>query len=68
MRAVVVKRAEATDLDETALIEWCRGRMAAYKVPRSIRFAEALPRNGAGKVQWRDLAESETRALQATPE
>ncbi|QZA19879.1 FadD3 family acyl-CoA ligase [Mycobacterium malmoense] len=32
------------------LIGWCRERMAGFKVPRSVRFLEALPLNATGKV------------------
>ena len=36
--------------DAEALIEHCRARIASYKKPRHIRFVEALPRTGTGKV------------------
>jgi acyl-CoA synthetase (AMP-forming)/AMP-acid ligase II len=36
---------------EEALIAWCKGQMANYKVPRSIVFTDALPRNAMGKVE-----------------
>jgi acyl-CoA synthetase (AMP-forming)/AMP-acid ligase II len=39
------------------IIEWARGRLAAYKVPRSVRTRRRLPRSGAGKIQWRALPE-----------
>lgn len=52
--AFVKRRAPLT---EAALIDWCRGRMAAYKVPRRVTFLEALPRSSSGKVQWRRLQE-----------
>jgi acyl-CoA synthetase (AMP-forming)/AMP-acid ligase II len=48
-RAVVVCRAGAT-LDERALLDHLDGRLARYKVPRSVVFTNALPRSGAGKV------------------
>jgi fatty-acyl-CoA synthase len=48
-RAVVVPRAGAT-LDEQALLAHLDGRLARYKVPRSVVFADRLPRSGAGKV------------------
>ena len=32
------------------LIRWCRGRLAAYKMPRHIVFGE-LPKTSTGKVQ-----------------
>ena len=40
---------------ERPLIEWCRERLANFKVPRSIEFVEALPRNASGKVLRREL-------------
>jgi acyl-CoA synthetase (AMP-forming)/AMP-acid ligase II len=56
VKAVVVLRsgAEATD---QLLIEFCRGRLAGYKCPRSIDFATELPRNPSGKVLKRELRE-----------
>jgi long-chain acyl-CoA synthetase len=32
------------------LIDWCRDRLAHFKCPRSVDFAEQLPRNATGKV------------------
>ena len=37
-------------LDEPDLIAWSRERMANYKVPRLVRFFEALPVNASNKV------------------
>ncbi|QNG20633.1 acyl-CoA synthetase [Rhodococcus triatomae] len=38
--------------DELAgeLIEFCRGRIAHYKCPRSVRFVDSLPRTATGKL------------------
>ncbi len=41
------------------IISWSRKHMAAYKVPRSVEFADALPRSSTGKIQWRALQEAE---------
>ncbi|HEY5721616.1 MAG TPA: AMP-binding protein [Allosphingosinicella sp.] len=46
----VVVRADAA-LDEEALLAAVSGRLARFKIPRRILFAEALPRNAMGKVQ-----------------
>ena len=32
------------------VIEFCRDRLAGYKVPRQVEFRDGLPRNAAGKV------------------
>ncbi len=39
------------------LQEFCRARLARFKVPRAVRFIEALPRNPSGKVLKRVLRE-----------
>jgi len=49
---VLKKEARLTAVDLTAALQ---GRIAAYKIPRKIRFMEALPRNSAGKVIKREL-------------
>jgi acyl-CoA synthetase (AMP-forming)/AMP-acid ligase II len=50
VNAVVVLRpgAEATP---SQIQQFARGRLAEFKVPQSISFADALPRTSSGKVQ-----------------
>ncbi|MGW7261899.1 FadD3 family acyl-CoA ligase [Streptomyces sp. NPDC054842] len=48
-RAYVVRRPHTT-LTADDLIAWSRREMANYKVPRSVEFVPALPRNASGKV------------------
>ena len=45
-------------LTEAEIIEHCRANLGRYKVPRSVVFVKALPRNPAGKV-----VKGELRAL-----
>ena len=40
---------------EAELLEFCRGRVAHYKAPRSIEFLESLPKTGTGKVLKKEL-------------
>ncbi|HLY82239.1 MAG TPA: FadD3 family acyl-CoA ligase [Acidimicrobiales bacterium] len=47
--AFVIPRA-GHDLDPGEVIEWCRARMANFKVPRHIVVVDALPLNPSGKV------------------
>jgi fatty-acyl-CoA synthase len=56
---VVLKDESAGKVSAEQIIEWARGHMAAYKVPRLIEFSDALPRSGTGKIQWRALQEKE---------
>ena len=39
------------------LIQWCDGRIAGYKKPKSVDFVATLPRNATGKVLHRQLRE-----------
>ena len=45
--------AAATDVE---LREWCRDKIAGYKVPREVRIVPALPRNPTGKIVRKELA------------
>jgi fatty-acyl-CoA synthase len=40
---------------ENELLEFCRGRLARYKCPRSIEFLEMLPKTGTGKILKKEL-------------
>jgi acyl-CoA synthetase (AMP-forming)/AMP-acid ligase II len=42
-------------IDADAAREWCRPRMAAYKVPAGVTFVDELPRNEIGKLLRQDL-------------
>jgi fatty-acyl-CoA synthase len=35
---------------EKELLEWCRGRLARFKVPKRVQFVDALPRSAMNKV------------------
>src|SRR5215467_917375 len=53
-RAYVVLRPGAT-ATQADIIEHCRPRLAAYKLPRSVRFVPDLPKTSTGKVMRREL-------------
>jgi fatty-acyl-CoA synthase len=40
---------------EEELLEWCRARLARFKVPKSCRCVGEIPRNAMGKVQKQEL-------------
>jgi acyl-CoA synthetase (AMP-forming)/AMP-acid ligase II len=42
---------------EADIIAYARGSIAGYKLPKSVEFAEVLPRNASGKILKRQLRE-----------
>jgi fatty-acyl-CoA synthase len=54
--AVVVPRA-GRSLDAQEIAEFCRGRIASFKVPRDVVLIDALPMTSSGKVQKHVLRE-----------
>jgi acyl-CoA synthetase (AMP-forming)/AMP-acid ligase II len=54
VKAVVVRR-EGASLSEDELLSWAKERMAGFKRPRSVDFADELPRNPSGKLLKRVL-------------
>jgi len=56
VKAVVALQPGATPGDQE-LIDWCRGRLADYKRPRSVDFVDDLPRDQAGKLLKRQIRE-----------
>ncbi len=54
VHAVVVARA-GVELDLASIQTHCRGRLAGYKLPRSLELVDDLPRNATGKILKRQL-------------
>jgi fatty-acyl-CoA synthase/long-chain acyl-CoA synthetase len=52
---IVAQPGEA--LSEAQVVEFARERLAGYKIPRSVAFAEEIPRTGSGKILKRQLRE-----------
>lgn len=48
-------RLPGANLSENELIAHCRRQLAAYKVPREVRFLNALPKTNVGKILRKDL-------------
>jgi long-chain acyl-CoA synthetase len=46
---------DGADGDADDIISFCRGELAAYKVPREIQFVADLPKTSTGKVMRREL-------------
>ncbi|WP_431969047.1 AMP-binding protein [Actinacidiphila sp. bgisy160] len=56
--ACVVLKDPAASLTVEELGEFCRGRLAHYKVPRHLRLMDAFPMTVSGKVRKVELRES----------
>ena len=54
VKAFIVKKPQA-ELTADELIAWSRDNMATYKAPKTVRFIDALPATGSGKVLRRLL-------------
>jgi len=54
LRLFVVKTAGAI-LTEQIVIGHCRREMMTYKVPKQVRFLDALPKSSVGKILRKDL-------------
>ena len=50
---IVIQPGAAVDLE--MIMEFCRGRLAGYKLPRSMEVVDELPRNPTGKILKRQL-------------
>lgn len=56
VKAVVVLKPGVSATAEE-IIEFCKGKIANYKRPKSVDFAQSLPRNPTGKILKRELRE-----------
>jgi fatty-acyl-CoA synthase len=54
VKAIVVKK-EGSSPSPAEIIAWARERIAGYKLPKSVDFIDAIPRNPSGKVLRREL-------------
>lgn len=62
--AVLVKKPGAA-LTEADLLGWCKGKLASFKLPKVVVFAEAIPRNPSGKILKRVLREQLLETVRA---
>jgi len=56
VKAIVVPR-PGVQPEREAIIAWARQRLAGFKIPKTIDFVDALPRNPSGKLLRRKLRE-----------
>ena len=55
--AVIVPEPGDSAPSEKDVIAWVKGRLANFKVPKSVYFVDELPRNAMGKIQKNVLRE-----------
>jgi fatty-acyl-CoA synthase len=58
-----VKVKQNAKVSDDAIREFCRGKIAHFKVPRYVRFMDQFPLTASGKVQKFALARSSAKAL-----
>jgi len=56
--AIFVELKAEEQTTEEEMIDFCRQRLASFKVPRRVQFVEQWPMTGAGKIQRYILKES----------
>ena len=56
-RAIVVLKPGA-EAGEDEILGFLDGRLARYKIPKSVRFADSLPRTATGKILKKSLRET----------
>lgn len=57
---IVLKDPASKDKAEADILEYCKGKLAKYKVPRKVEFVPDLPKTLVGKVLRRKLKEGAT--------
>ena len=55
------------DADGDELRDWCKGRIATFKIPRYWRFVDAFPMTVTGKVQKFKMRETSIVELDLEP-
>jgi long-chain acyl-CoA synthetase len=63
IKAIVVLKEDARGVGGTELINWCRERLAPYKVPAYIEFRDMLPKSKVGKLLRREIRDDERRRV-----
>jgi fatty-acyl-CoA synthase len=52
-----IERAPGTTLSSEDVIEFCRGKVASFKIPRHVVFVNEFPMTASGKIRKADLRE-----------
>ncbi len=63
VKAFIVVKPGKT-LTEEEITQWCKEKLAAYKVPKMIEFVDALPKSAVGKILRREVKEMDKKKKQ----
>ncbi len=58
-----VERKSGADIDADAVIDYCRGKVASFKIPRHVIFIEEFPMTSSGKIRKVELRAEAQRRL-----
>ncbi|MFW5770886.1 MAG: AMP-binding enzyme, partial [Spirochaetota bacterium] len=62
VKAFVVRKSGAS-LTEEDIINYCKDKLAKYKVPKMIEFIDELPKSGVGKILRKELRQMEMERM-----
>ncbi|HEX8925067.1 MAG TPA: AMP-binding protein, partial [Terriglobales bacterium] len=66
-----IKLKNGAELTSEEVVQFCRGKIASFKIPRHIKFVDAFPMTGSGKIQkfkMREAWVAEMKAAQTEKE
>lgn len=59
-----VQRRPGSSLSEKDILDYCRGKVATFKIPRHVLFIDEFPMTGSGKIRKVELREDAVRQLE----
>jgi len=62
MAAIILKK--GAEMTEEEVREFCKGKIANYKIPRYVRFVDSYPMTASGKIQKFKMREMAIKELQ----
>lgn len=63
MKIFVVPK-DDEQLDEKEIIDFCKGKLAKYRLPTIVEVRDELPKTAVGKILRRTLVDEELKKLQ----
>jgi long-chain acyl-CoA synthetase len=66
IKSFVVLKEDAKGINAYDLKNWCRERLASYKIPHYIEFRDMLPKSKVGKMLRREMRQEELKKREKT--